>query len=411
MKTLLIIGAGVDQLPAYELARDMGLRTIAFDYNPDAPAFNISDFSYCVSTKDVTKAVTTALKINEQIHIDGVITLGAEVSPTVSGVAVALNLPGVPPKVALYTTNKCHRAEIFSEAGIRFPKYSVLEDTNTVKDLHYPLVIKPSDNSASRGVRIVENLEQLKSAFPNAKKLSSDDKVIVEEFIPGDQISIEGIVVDGKLYVTAIADRNYSRNSYFYPLMVEDGGEMPSRHCEKTIAAMCLEFSRAVDCLDIKTGPTKGDLIISKDGDIYVIEVTSRLSGGGFCSRVVPRVNGINIVKTTIELALGSEVDTTDLNPKFSKGMCHRYYFHKPGTITSIDGLEKAKSMPGVMELVINQPFSVGTTLEEVNYANRLFYIITIAETRKLAIELAELAMDSVTIETQDKLPTVKAEN
>ncbi len=401
MTILLIIGGGIDQLPAYECAHKLGIQTVAIDWNADAPAFKIAHQSYAVSTKDIEAVVNVAKKVKGSIGLDGVMTIGSEVSPTVAAVADALGLPGVNSQVALLTTNKCERAERFLQAGVLFPQFAILESDKPQTCVPYPVVIKPSDNSASRGVRIIENDEELTMAFSEAKSLASDQQVIIEEFIPGDQISIEGVVVDGTLHVTAIADRNYSRNDYFYPLMVEDGGEMPTKHSDSVTDRMCTAFATAVSSLEISTGPTKGDLIIAEDGRVYVIEVTSRLSGGGFCSRVVPRVNGINIVETTIQLALGLSVDLAALKPKFSKGMCHRYHFHQAGKITNIRGLEKAKKMPGVVELVINQAFEVGQSLEPVTYANRLFYIITIADDRDTAITLAEDAMNSVVIEVE----------
>ncbi|MFL0799150.1 MAG: ATP-grasp domain-containing protein [Agarilytica sp.] len=401
MTTLLIIGAGTDQVPAYERAHALGIDTVAIDYDPNAPAFSIAQHHYVVSTKDIDAVVNTAKKIAGTIGLDGVMTIGAEVSPTVAAVAASLNLPGVSPEVALLTTNKCARAKRFKEADIYFPNFAVVDKKNLTHALNYPLVIKPSDNSASRGVRIIENDEELMQTLPESLALASDKQVILEEFIPGDQISIEGVVVDNTLHVTAIADRNYARNPYFYPLMVEDGGEMPTRHPQALIDKMCAEFSRAVKALGIHTGPTKGDLIISQEGDVYVIEVTSRLSGGGFCSRVVPRVNGINIVDATILLAVGRNVDISDLTPKFTKGMCHRYHFHRPGKIKSIKGFDSLIDREGVVEVVVNQDFCVGQQLEPTSYANRLFYLITIADSRALAIELAQKAMDSVAIEVE----------
>ncbi len=402
MSTLLIIGGGIDQLPAYERAKAMGIRTVAVDYNPNAPAFDIADAHFIVSTRDIPGVLDVAQKVDHSMGLNGVMTIGAEVAPTVSAVVEAFNLPGVSKKVAHLTTNKCARAEIFRKTNVCFPEYAIVDSKNTQHNLNYPLVIKPSDNSASRGIRIIENDEELHAALPDALAFASDKKVILETFIPGDQISIEGVVVEGKLHVTAIADRNYSRNPYYYPLMVEDGGEMPTKHDAKTVDAMCDAFAKAVAAVGIHTGPSKGDLIIAEDGSVYVIEVTSRLSGGGFCSRVVPRVNGINIVDATILLALGKPVDPDTLKPAFNKGMCHRYYFHRAGKITQIKGFDKVKDCEGVVEVVVNQPFDLGQVLDPPSYANRLFYLITIAETRDTAIALAENAIASVTIEVDD---------
>ena len=402
VKTLLIIGAGVDQTPAYRLAQAMGIHIVGVDMNPQADAFVVADDALIVSTRDIAAVVAAARHYHTtQRPIDGVMTIGAEVSETVAAVAEAIDLPGVSPRVAFLTTNKVARAAVFRQHDVRFPHYWVGNRVEDFADVTYPAVIKPSDNSASRGVRLLGGHEELVAAFAEAKSLASDGQVMVEEYIPGHQLSVEGVVVTGRLYVTGIADRNYSRNADYYPLLIEDGGEMPSVVEEPILARVREEFARATSAIGIQTGPTKADIIISPQGEVYIIEVTSRLSGGGFCSRVVPMTTGVNIVTTTIQLALGLPVDLGTLQPSMNKGMCHRYFFHKPGVITRIEGLDTVGQMPGIVDFVINRPFAVGDYLEPINYANRLFYVIAIAETRDQAIGYAEAAIAAVTVEVQ----------
>jgi len=401
-KLLCIIGAGPDQEPAFTLAKSMNLETIAIDINPHAPAMKIANYKLVVSTKNIPEIIKQLEKFQQQIRpLDGVITIAAEVSPTVAAIAEKFNLAGVSPKTALNTTNKCLRAKIFSEENINFPQYTIGTTPSQFTNAKFPAVIKPSDNSASRGVIMVNNFAEFEKQFPTSQKLSSDNQIILEQYIPGEQISIEGVVINKKLFVTAIADRNYIRNPQFYPYFVEDGGEMPSHHNKQTIQNIITEFNKAVQALNIHTGPTKGDIIISPNGKIYVIEVTSRLSGGGFCSRVVPMTTGINIVKTVIQLAIGITPDLIELKPKFNKGMCHRFYFHKPGKIKKIIGLNNIKKMPGVVDFVIQRPFKIGDILEPASYANRLFYIITIAKDRTTATKQANNAIASIKIITE----------
>lgn len=401
---LMIIGAGIDQMPAYTEAHNLGVDTLAVDYDPEAPAFEVATYKLVISTKDINAVVAAAREFHQtRAPINGVITLGAEVSQTVSAVATELDLIAVSNETAFLTTNKCARAEVFVKAGVNFPQFISGNKVSDFAHAKFPAIIKPSDNSASRGVRVVSSEKELADYFEVAKSFASDGGVILEEFISGDQISIEGIVVDGRLQVTAIADRNYSRNDEFYPFMIEDGGEMPSRHPKALLDDVKLEFEKAVASLGIHLGPTKGDIIITPSGKVYVIEVTSRLSGGGFCSRVVPMTTGVNIVRPTIQQALGLPVNYSDLQQKFEKGMCHRFFFHNPGRVESISGLNELHSLPDVKESVILREVQIGDILEPITYANRIFYVITIADSREKAVEKATNAIASVTLKTSSE--------
>jgi len=398
-KLLAILGAGPDQLPAFIEAKKLGIKTLAIDMNPNSQAFDIADYRMVESTRNIPGIISKLKEFhNNNRNIDGVMTIAAEVSPSVAAIANVFGLPGVSEEVAYLTTNKCARAERFKQNQTNFPNYwigNILEDFIDVK---FPVVIKPSDNSASRGVQLVENYEHLQSCFSSALGYSSDKQVILEQYLKGFEVSIEGVVIEGKLHVTGFADRNYARNEAFYPFFVEDGGDIPTVLSQELVRKVVAEFEKAVSAIGIKLGPTKGDVIITPDGMVYVIEVTSRLSGGGFCSRTVPLTSGVNIVKTTIQLALGITPDISDLVQKFRKAMSHRFYFHKPGKIKAIIGLDQIASMPGIADCIFQRPFKVGDTLEPVTYANRLFYVIAVADDRETAIKYAENAIKSVDI-------------
>ena len=149
----------------------------------------------------------------------------------------------------------------------------------------------------------------------------------------------------------------------------------------------------------ITEGPSKGDLVIVDD-EVYVLEITSRLSGGGFCSRNQPLQNGTDIVTATIQWHCDFPVNMDNVTPQFEKAVAHRFYFHKPGRIKSIEGIEAAESMDGVKFLVKQSNFKVGDKLNSVEYINRLLYVVTQADTIEEAVSIANKAIKLIKIKT-----------
>ena len=399
MSYLIVLGAGPDQVPVYMEAQKLGIKTIAVDYNPKSEAFKFSNEKIIASVKDKEETINALKSFGKEYA--GVMTLGVEISPVVSAVANAFGLTSVSERTAYLTHNKCARNEELKKNKIPIPDYQIVEDQKQIS-MGFPFVIKPSDNSASRGVQIVDGHEILKDAYEIAESFSSDGKVLIEEQLSGPEISIEGFMLNGKMHVTGFADRNYSRNKDFYPFFVEDGGDYPTILSNDIIREANEIFEKAALALGIENGPSKGDLIVTGQG-VKVIEITSRLSGGGFCSRIIPLHNGINIVAETIKWACGIKVDEEELEPKYCKNISHRFHFHDQGKIIKITGLKELEKLPGIEDIVIQRPFDIGDVLDPVNYANRLFYVISSSDKdRATAIKYAENAIKSVQIITDE---------
>jgi biotin carboxylase len=321
-------------------------------------------------------------------------TLGAEVSPTVSAIAQEFSLTSVSPDVAHRTTNKCARSERLREAAIPMPRFTTVH-TAQLPDLPLPFVIKPSDNSGSRGVRIVCSEEEWPAAYDQALAYSGDGLVIVEEFLRGEEVSIEGFVLDGEMMVTGFSDRNYLRDDKYYPYFVEDGSSSPTNLPADVVTEAEEVFSHAARALGIHAGPSKGDLIVTDEG-VKVLEITSRLSPG--FSIVCPFTSGVDPLEATIRWATGMEIPPSILSPRFQRAMAHRYYMHQPGRIVGIQGLEQLSQRPGIKTVVILRPFSIGDVLEPAVYINRLLYVYAVADERSEAERLAADALSSLRV-------------
>lgn len=392
---LIVLGAGPDQIPAFQAAKNLGIPTLAVDWNPDSPGFQWADQTLVASVKHPDELIPALCETN--LSFRGVMTLGVEISPVVAAVGSKFGLTTVNEETAHLTTHKCARNRVLLEAGVPIPRFEVVHHACDIK-MKPPFIIKPSDNSGSRGVQIVDASMDLEQVFAQTRPFSSDGLVLIEEQLKGPEISIEGFMLNGQMFVTGFADRNYSRNPQFYPYLVEDGGDYPTNLPEDVVRLAKQVFEDAARALGIDNGPSKGDLIVTHGG-VKVLEITSRLSGGGFCSRIVPLQNGVNIVNSTVQWACGLEVDPKALLPRWNRGISHRFFFHRPGRITRIEGLEAACNMPGIEELVIMRPFAVGDVLEAQTYVNRLLYVVAVADERHQATEIATRAIQTISID------------
>ncbi|MAV44447.1 MAG: hypothetical protein CMA30_08255 [Euryarchaeota archaeon] len=393
---LIILGAGPQQIKVYETAKRLGVKTVAVDFNPNADAREIADHFVLASVKDADECIRE-LKAME-LDYSGVITCGVEVSPQVSRIASYFGLKGISEEVAKKTTHKGLRLQTLNQAGVPIPKFQRLTKP-TIPNLDFPFVVKPSDSSGSRGVRQVRNKKEFLSAFKHASTISTDDEVIVESFESGTEISIEGFVISGKMTVTGIAERHFYPLEETYPEFLEYGGTMPPSFSEKYVEEAKKVFTDATIALGITEGPSKGDLILTKEG-VKVLEITSRTSPG-FAAESQPLASGVSVLETLILWAIGSPVSPELLKPKWKKAIAHRYFRHEPGKVIKIIGFETLPNQPGVKFILNLNKVKEGDVLEPMNYMNRLFYVTTVADTPEEAIQLANSALASVKIKTE----------
>lgn len=390
---VLILGAGPQQVPAYKVAHRLGLKTLAVDYNPNAKAIKFADKFLLADIKNKEECLNELKKL--AFSYRGVLTLGVEVSPVISAIAAEFNLIGISEETAYNTTNKCARPAVLQEKGVPIPKFEIIDGFSYPR-MDYPLVVKPSDNSGSRGVRIVDSEEEWPTAYYEAQSLSGDGRVIVEELLRGDEISIEGFVLDGEIIVTGFSDRNYLEG--YHPYFMEDGSTSPTNLKASVVAEAKKVFSQAAKALGINAGPSKGDLIVTENG-VKVLEITSRLSPG--FSMITPFTTGVDVLEATMLWAVGRPVPQSIFRPKFERAMAHRYFFHEPGRISRITGFENLKNQPGVRVVVFLQDFGVGDILTTATYINRLLYVFTVDDDRDTAVRMAQQALRTVTIEVE----------
>jgi len=404
MKTLWIVSGGSEAVPGIRRAKDMGLHVVVSDGSRKAPGALLADDFVMASTYDVNATVEAAKRYHrEQRNVDGVISVAADVPLTVTSVAAALDLPGVPLETAQLASDKLAMKRRFAEKNIPIPWFQAVESQEHLRELArqrgFPLVIKPVDSRGARGVLRLSEKVDLDWAFQHARDNSPTGRVMVEEYLPGPQVSTESLLLPGKAYTPGFSDRNYEFLECFSPYIIENGGEQPSTlsNPDQEVVKRCAEA--AGRAMGIETGIAKGDMVLTSEGP-KVIEIASRLSGGWFSTDQIPLATGVDLVGAAIKVALGESLSGEELTPRYQRGVAIRYFFPEPGIITAIHNIEKARQIPGVYKLDFF--LGPGETVEPVtNHTNRCGYVITSGTDRSEALSRAAEVISAVRIETR----------
>jgi len=338
MRKLLIIGAGVEQVEAYKIAKKMGLYVIGTDINPKAPAFRYADEKIIASTRDVIDTVAKVKEYTKSNQISGVMTIANDVPLTVATVASEFNLLGISVKSAQLASNKISMKKDFSKHKVRTPDFWEIKNIKELHKKNLPLILKPSDGRGGRGVILIDEEVNVEWAWRESIKHSENKTLILEKFEFGPQLSVEGIFLDKVFIPIAFADRNYDNLSETKPHIVEDGGVIPSRFQGEILKEISILIQRAALALDISWGTVKADIVITKNGP-KIIELAARLSGNYLATHHIPMVYGVNIVKALIKMSIGDKVNKNELQVKQNKYLGVRYFFPPSGKIICIKGI------------------------------------------------------------------------
>ena len=402
-KYLILIGGGMLQYPAVETAHEMGLKVCILDmYGNKAYAAAIADKCYKVSTKDVEGCVKTATEFAKTHNIVGVYSEGGDNEPTVASIAEKLNLPNIGYETALDCNNKIRMRQRLAEHNVPGPRFAFAETTEEAaikaKEIGFPLVVKAIDSSGSRGVKIMYDFNGFEEACENAIKSSNIDKrILLEEYLEGEEYSIDTIIYQGKLYPCGLSDREFD---YSKEYAVQTGSVTPSRLPEDIQKKMYMLMEQAAKAIGVDNTAFKGDLILCGN-EPKVLEITARLSGGFDSQYRKPYSFGINLIKATIDMAIGNPLDFRDIIPQWVKFSKTTSPFPKPGKVVSIKGLDKIKTIRGVRNIFGN--VNVGDIIQPyTSLVSRIMQIVLCADSYEELILLEKEVMTTLVIETEE---------
>ena len=393
MKKLLILGASILQLPAITKAKQKGYYTIVADMNPNAIGVQYADEFHCISTIDIEGVANLA----EEIKPDGIMTLATDMPMrAIAAATTRLGLPGITIDTAIKSTDKGEMIKAFEEHNVEHPWYYIVESPegfdSIVDRVNYPCVIKPTDNAGNRGVSYAANRQELVEAYKYSYDNSRSGHVIIEEYMEGEEVSVEIIVYKGQVNILAITDKLTLGKPYF----VEVGHAEQSQKSKDVREAIADLATRAVKAVGIDNSPAHVEIMVTKDGP-KMVELGSRMGGGCITTHLVPLSTGIDMIECVMDMTLGIE---PDLTPKFDRGSALRHIVGVEGIIESIEGINEAQNIPGVIEVTMLK--EVGSECHYFkNGSDRVGYVIAQGNNTAEAIAICENAIGKINIKTR----------
>jgi biotin carboxylase len=270
---------------------------------------------------------------------DGIIAVGDRPAYVAALAAERLGLAFSPPSAVLSAKNKFLAREKFRAAGLLTPGYQLL--TQPEAAVRYPCVLKPLGLSGSRGVIRADNDAEFTAAFLRIRNIAAEPFVLVEDFIPGHEFALEGMVAKGRLQVLALFDKPDPLDGPFF---------------EETIyvtvppqPAITDTAQRAVTALGLTDGPIHAEMRVN-DAGVWMLEVAARPIGG-LCSRVLRFSGGQSLEELILRHAVGQDVSETRLAEGAHAVMM--IPIPRAGVYVGVSGLAAARSVQGIEDIVV----------------------------------------------------------
>ena len=347
-KKLAIIGASYLQLPLVLKAKELGVETICFAWEQGAVCRDHVDRFYPISSIEKEKI----LDVCREERIDGITTIATDIAvPTVNYVAHELGLIGNSIETGYIATNKYAMREALKKGGCSCPFFqkitSVSDALEAIKYTTFPVIIKPCDRSGSMGVTKVDKMEDLAEAAEWALECSLCKEAVLEKFVDiAHEISVEGISWHGEHQVLAITDKVTNGPPHF----VEIGQHQPSRLPQSILDEAVRQVKLGVKALGIEYGASHPELMISKDGKVYITEIGARMGGGFIGSDLVYLSTGYDFLKGVIEIAFG-EFSGVRFGEKHHAGI----WFYTPDTLRVKDIIRHRPQYPWIVRFELHE--------------------------------------------------------
>lgn len=338
-KSILVFGVGELQRSIISRAKLKGLFTIGIDPCADAVCKDEVDAFEIVGGQDFEGTCAVV----EKYGVDAIVTAATD-KPLVmmARVAEKYGFPFYSIETAQWSTDKYQMKQRFLEGGVPCARGRLIAKSEEADDLYYPLIVKPRDNSGSRGVKLCRNKEELQEAMQEALQYSHLDTVLVEEYIEGQEYSIEGLHYNGKSEVIQFTEKTTTE----FPYNVELAHKQPANLTENQKNDIRELVSKIASCMHFENCPSHTELKINERG-VFIIETSPRLGGDYITSTLVPLSTGINMEDQLLNISLGEKVDTQTGRVEKASGVC--FFCLPEGVVKRIDPqINEVASWPGV---------------------------------------------------------------
>ena len=345
-QSILIVAAGPLQMPVFKEARRQGLRIVAVDGSPEAPGFQLADSAHVVALDDY-QAIR---EVAEQERVTAVTSLCTDFAVRAAAdVAEHLGLPGLTFGAALNATDKRRMRRRFREAdapSIPFREAGGVDSAiAAARELGYPVALKAPRSAGSRGIFRIDSDNDMRERFPSARRYESLGALLVESWMEGPEVSVEGCCFEGRIHIVRITDKLVYAGAFPVEAGHTQGSRLPV-DVQRDIQACAMAGIRA---LAMDNCGFHAEIKVCAGGP-RLIEIAARLGGDRIATHLTPLSTGVDLVGAILNISLGRE---PDVQPKWYRGAAIRYFnAGGSGAVASIRGLADIERMPGFELLV-----------------------------------------------------------
>ena len=405
-KRILIAGGGPNQLEFIRKAREMGVFAAVVDGDPSAPGLAEADRGEIgdIRNAEVLEALARALRV------DGVLP-GAELAvEAVASACAALGLPGIPPETARGVRDKAAMREALQEAGFHTPRFRIArnagEAAKAACELGFPLVMKPSDGNASKGVQTVSRVEEVSLAFDHAAQASSGGVALLEEYLEGEEYCVDGLAHEGEFHLGGVTGKERSALPYRYDL----GIFMPPLLSPRQEQAIEETVRAALRAIGFGEGLVHAEVILDEAASLersgagppsgcHIVEIAGRPGGGRIPTDLIPLVYGSDFPADCIRVILG---EAPVSKRRHCRGAALYWLPGASGIVERVEGCGEARRMPGVRDVVIGvKPGDELGPAVDCVARDRIGYVLTEGATADEAIQRARAARDHCHVVTR----------
>ncbi len=311
------------------------------------------------------RSVDVVLKALESRPVSGVLVVGDRPSVMAAYIARLLGLPGHLPEAAVIARDKRLSRERLKAAGLPVPEFfavpAAIDPSTLLSRVTFPVVIKPTVLSGSRGVIRADDALSFVTAFGRVQRLLASneirelrdpeaDVIQIESYIPGTEYALEGLLEHGVFHTLAIFDKP---DPLAGPFFEESIYVTPSR-VNVGIQRQIMEIvARAAKAIGLHHGPVHAECRVNSRG-VYVLEVAARPIGG-LCARTLRFVQAgepsIGLEQLLLRHSMGEPIGAWTREPEASAVMM--IPIPRSGVFRSVAGVDEARAVPGVDDMLV----------------------------------------------------------
>lgn len=374
MENIMVLGAGALQLPLIEKVKLRGFNPVVMSLNPEEPGMKIVKDSIIDDFCDEQRTLEWAKKYNIKAIITDQTDLPVR---TIAYVNEKLGLIGVDYKTACLFTDKFLMREKCKQLGIKTLRYKLVSTLQEAKEFFDSLngksvIIKPINNQGSKGVCKVKDKTELEEQFNYAKEYSRGEALLVEEFIIGSELVIEGIAYND------CAENLICGDTFYFTSMPDTFSAcqriFPSRQSKTIVDKALLLNKEIIKGFGLSRGLTHAEYIIDGE-DIYLIEIAARGGGVYISSDIIPLMTDFDTTNYILDMALFDNIEPPQIKNN-NRVVCYIAFYLPEGIVTNVKGVDEVLKMRFVHHNNLSSIYEGKRINKNTNKTSRFFMVL-----------------------------------